>query len=130
MTTVIKENFRKCVVPGCTKLGQHMGTYRKDGSPGRRAKCEKHHKIDYGLGGWSYKIHRKKYCENIDGRIGFTCTSTIIDPEWQLDADHINGNPSDDRPENIQTLCKCCHVIKTKMEGDYLTSGRKAYGIK
>jgi 5-methylcytosine-specific restriction endonuclease McrA len=130
MTTVRLENYRQCSVEGCNKLGQHMGRYRKDGSPKRRATCAKHHSINYGLNGWEYKQHRKTYCENTDGRLGFTCTSTIVDAEWQLDADHINGNPSDNRPENIQTLCKCCHPIKTKLEGDYLTAGRKAYGVK
>ena len=130
MTTVRLENYRQCSVEGCNKLGQHMGRYRKDGSPKRRATCAKHHSINYGLNGWEYKQHRKTYCENIDSRLGFTCTSTIVDAEWQLDADHINGNPSDNRPENIQTLCKCCHPIKTKLEGDYLTAGRKAYGVK
>jgi hypothetical protein len=128
MSVVVVENFRKCSEPGCTRLGQHMGKYRKDGSPVRRAKCHKHHSINYGLNGWDYKQHRKDYCENRDGRLGFTCTSTIVDPEWQLDADHINGNPSDNRAENIQTLCKCCHPIKTKQEQDYLTAGRKALG--
>ena len=130
MTTVRLENYRQCSVEGCNKLGQHMGRYRKDGSPKRRATCAKHHSINYGLNGWEYKQHRKTYCENTDSRLGFTCTSTIVDAEWQLDADHINGNPSDNRPENIQTLCKCCHPIKTKLEGDYLTAGRKAYGVK
>ena len=130
MTTVRLENYRQCSVEGCNKLGQHMGRYRKDGSPKRRATCAKHHSINFGLNGWEYKQHRKTYCENTDGRLGFTCTSTIVDAEWQLDADHINGNPSDNRPENIQTLCKCCHPIKTKLEGDYLTAGRKAYGVK
>ena len=130
MTTVRLENYRQCSVEGCNKLGQHMGRYRKDGSPKRRATCAKHHSINYGLNGWEYKQHRKTYCENTDGRLGFTCTSTIVDAEWQLDADHVNGNPSDNRPENIQTLCKCCHPIKTKLEGDYLTAGRKAYGVK
>ena len=130
MTTVHLENYRQCSVEGCNKLGQHMGRYRKDGSPKRRATCAKHHSINYGLNGWEYKQHRKTYCENTDGRLGFTCTSTSVDAEWQLDADHINGNPSDNRPENIQTLCKCCHPIKTKLEGDYLTAGRKAYGVK
>jgi|TARA_R110000868_G_scaffold409664_1_gene695607 5-methylcytosine-specific restriction endonuclease McrA len=130
MTNLIAINDRKCEVEGCNKVGQHMGKYRTDGSPIRRAKCSKHHSIIYGLNGWDYKQHRKVYCENVDGRLGFTCTSTIIDAEWQLDADHINGNPSDNRPENIQTLCKCCHPIKTMQEQDYLTAGRKAYGVK
>ena len=130
MTTVIIENFRKCSVEGCNKLGQHMGKQRKDGSPVRRAKCAKHHSINYGLNGWDYKQHRKDYCENTDSRLGFACTSTIVDAEWQLDADHINGDPSNNTAENIQTLCKCCHAIKTRDEKDYLTAGRKTLGVK
>jgi hypothetical protein len=125
MTNLLAINDRRCSEPGCNKLGQHMGAYRKDGSPIRRAKCAKHHSIAYSLNGWDYKQHRKDYCENTDGRLGFTCTSTIVDAEWQLDADHINGVPTDNRPENIQTLCKCCHAIKTRDEKDYLTAGRK-----
>ena len=132
MATVIKENFRKCSVEGCDKLGQHMGKYRKDGSPVRRAKCAKHHSLDYGLSGWDYKRFRKDYCENRDGRLGFKCTSTIVDPEWQLDADHINGDPQSHKTlgaKAIQTLCKCCHAIKTRDEQDYLTPGRKTLGL-
>lgn len=121
---------QKCEVPGCNKLGQHMGKYRIDGSVIRRAKCAKHHCIDYNIGGWDYKQHRKDFCENKDGRLGFVCTSNIVDPEWQLDADHINGDPSNNSSENIQTLCKCCHVIKTRDEKDYLTPGRKSLGLK
>lgn len=126
----MSDNNRVCEVAGCIKLGQHMGSYRKDGSPVRRAKCQKHHSLQYGLNGWEYKQHRKSYCENIDGRLGYKCTVTIVDADWQLDADHINGNPSDNSPENIQTLCKCCHAIKTRDSKDYLSEGRKFYGLK
>jgi len=127
---IIKENFRKCTVSGCKNLGQHAGYYRKDGSPGRKALCTMHNGMKYGLGGWDYKIFRKDYCENIDGRLGFVCTTTIVDKEWQLDGDHINGDPSDNQEKNIQTLCKCCHAIKTRNSKDYLTFGRKLLGVK
>jgi hypothetical protein len=126
---VLNVGERVCCVPGCNKLGQHMGKKRKDGSIVRRAKCAKHHSLQYGLGGWEYKQFRKTYCENIDGRLGYKCTTTIIEPEWQLDADHIDGNPSNNTKENIQTLCKCCHVIKTKQEQDWLTPGRKTLKV-
>ena len=102
-----------------------MGKYRKDGTTVRRARCTQHHGIMYGINGWQYKKYRKDFCENIDSRLGYKCTTTIVDPEWQLDADHIDGDPSNNVPENIQTLCKCCHPIKTKISKDYLTDGRK-----
>jgi hypothetical protein len=71
---------------------------------------------------------RKKYCENIDKRLGFPCTTTIV---WDgmLDVDHIDGNPADpadpDDQSNLQTLCKCCHAYKTNISKDYASPGRK-----
>ena len=117
-----------CVVEGCDRLGQHLGRYHRNGEIKRRKKCDKHHGFDCGTNGWDYKKYRKPYCENIDGRLGFVCTSKIDDSdwEWQLDADHINGNPHDHREENIQTLCKCCHPMKSKQYKDYSTPGRNS----
>lgn len=119
---------RICEHPGCDKLGKNVGK-NKDGTVRRERLCFKHRNIVNGCDGWDYKIYRKEYCENIDGRLGFTCTTTIIDYELQLDADHINGNPTSHRTLGaaaIQTLCKCCHAIKTHANKDYLTKGRKA----
>jgi hypothetical protein len=128
-----------CDVPGCNKNAQNTRTtvdpyYRKASWVAEQFGegsyvCGKHHSQRYLIGDWAYKIHRKDYCENVDGRLGFKCTTTIVDPEWQLDGDHINGDPSDNRKENIQTLCKCCHAMKTKMEKDYLSPGRKTLGV-
>ena len=129
----------KCQVPGCGKNAQLITSlakwkFRKSSWVAEKYDCEghvcqKHHSIFYGIQGWDYKIHRKDYCENIDGRLGFKCTATIIDPEWQLDGDHIDGNPSNNSEKNIQTLCKCCHAIKTRNEKDYLTPGRKTLKV-
>ena len=126
----------QCQVPGCCKPAHNC---RRAANPYyRRSKevreqfgvvpgfiCVKHHGLRYGMLGWTYKQFRKEYCENKSGQLGFVCTTTIVDPEWQLDGDHINGDPSDDTKENIQTLCKCCHAIKTRDKKDYLTPGRK-----
>ena len=76
-----------------------------------------------------YRRYRKDYCENIDGRLTFVCTTTIV---WDgmLDVDHKNGDPSDNSESNLQTLCKCCHAYKTNKEQDYLTPGRMTLGLK
>jgi len=127
---VFNEEWKQqvCEVDGCGSLGQHLGKYHKNGEIKRRKKCPKHHRSEYGMLGWDYKKYRLNYCENIDGRIGFVCTSVIVESawEWQLDADHINENHNDNRKENIQTLCKCCHAIKTKQSREKLTSDRNS----
>ena len=111
-----------CEVDGCESLGQHLGRYHANGEIKRRKKCPKHHRSEYGMLNWDYKKYRKNYCENIDGRLGYICTSVILESmcESQLDADHINGDHNDNRKENIQTLCKCCHPIKTKQSKEEL----------
>jgi hypothetical protein len=72
-----------------------------------------------------YLKYRKTYCENIDGRLGFVCTTSIV---WNgmLDVDHIDGNPFHNSESNLQTLCKCCHSYKTNKSKDFLTPGRKS----
>lgn len=48
---------------------------------------------------------RKDYCEK--------CLK-----QWtggiRFDTDHIDGNPANNSPENVQTLCRPCHLIKSK----------------
>ena len=76
-----------------------------------------------------YRKFRKTYCENVDSRLGFRCTTTIL-LSAQLDVDHIDGNPSNNEIKNLQTLCSCCHKFKTITNQDYKTPGRKELGIK
>ena len=98
-----------CKVPGCTDRGQHTGNY-KNGMPVYRDKCAFHHNQDLG------KVSDKKsYCENVDGRLGFIC-STKIHNRTQLDIDHIDGVKSNNDRDNLQTLCACCHRMKTLLE--------------
>ena len=109
----------KCVIEGCNNPGHDVGYTRQDGSKTYRKTCAKHHFTKYGIGDWEYKRFRKNYCENIDGRLGFICTTAIV-PGFEshvLDADHINNNNEDNREANIQTLCACCHRIKTSIFG-------------
>lgn len=120
----------KCSVEGCNNVAENTGRKNPDGSIKYRWKT--------GLG-WMCSTchgriihravkHRKDYCENVDGRLKFSCTTTIV-WEGMLDVDHINGDPSDNRIENLQTLCKCCHVYKTHIYKDSQSPGRKSLGL-
>jgi hypothetical protein len=79
--------------------------------------------IDYLNSKHPYRKYRKDYCENRDGRLGYKCRYKIRHTA-QLQVDHINGNPSDNRLQNLQTLCSNCHIYKTHVNKDYLTPGR------
>lgn len=94
--------------------------------------------IEYKNSIHPYLRYRKDFCENVDGRLGFVCntvlpTQEIIDaaglvgwkPKQFLEVDHIDGNHTHNNPDNLQTLCKHCHVIKSFTNGDNLTPGRK-----
>jgi len=75
-----------------------------------------------------YRQYRRDYCENIDGRLGYMCTTNTSIWTGVLDVDHIDGNPSNNTEKNLQTLCKCCHAYKTNIYKDYATDGRKTLG--
>lgn len=139
----------RCQHRGCNDSAQHTGNYRKDGSPCFRKLCSTHHNkktakkhgldtilevmaakaglsiVDYLNQKHPYRKHRKEYCENKDGRLGYKCRYKIRHSA-QLQVDHINGKPDDNRPKNLQTLCSNCHIYKTHENKDYATPGRKA----
>jgi protein-arginine kinase activator protein McsA len=54
--------------------------------------------------------HKKDYCE----QCGFK-----TDNMRELDLDHINAKGWDNRPENLQTLCKECHKAKTVLNEEW-----------
>ena len=126
-------NRPKCQVPNCGKNAHNKSTtanprwrkaswVREEFGVEEGYVCNKHHFKNYAIGGWVYKQHRKTYCENIDNRLGHgKCTTTIIDPEWQLEVDHIDGNHDNNEESNLQTLCACCHRLKTRDNRDYLS---------
>ena len=127
----------RCQHPGCTRPGQHMGIYKKDGTPNFRKNCNSHHSqelaanngfastTDYLNSKHPYRKHRKTSCENKSGFLGFRCNYKIIHSS-QLEVDHINGNPHDNSPNNLQTLCSNCHKYKTWLNKDTRTPGRKS----
>lgn len=129
-----------CEKDNCSNLSQDTGHKRKDGSISYRRQrqkngnmifvCAGHHKKHYFGAPWTfgsrdgesrgeYMQHRKTYCENIDGRLGVVCTSTIVNMK-QLCVDHVLENFSTNdknknEPENLQTLCHNCHNLKNDL---------------
>ncbi len=69
-------------------------------------------------------LHKKDYCENRNGELGFICTSTIHSSA-NLELDHIDGNHFNNIPSNVQTLCQICHTEKSKRRGDFKQSPRE-----
>lgn len=123
MPTHRYEDRPTCTRPGCSNPAAIRLDYY-DGTANYRSICSTHHTHT-----WHPSLqYRKTYCENQDGRLGFVCTSNI---QWQgmLDVDHINGDPSDNRRQNFQTLCACCHRFKTHKNGDVHTPGRLSLGV-
>ena len=109
---------KKCEAPGCQRQAVPTGNIRKkDGLKTRQRYCYHHKKVFYNIVGFEYVKYKKDYCENVDGRLGFKCTATIIDG-CQLQVDPGNGNHYDNSKDNCQTLCSNCHSYKTMMSGD------------
>ena len=119
----------KCAVDGCTANADNTGHRTKDGHPKYRQRfgvgpiCTTHHR-KFTKEAQALEYKKESYCENIDNRLGYVCTATIVKSS-QLTVDHINGDPLDERPENKQTLCRNCHDYKTHLFKDYKTPGRK-----
>jgi 5-methylcytosine-specific restriction endonuclease McrA len=126
-----------CKHPGCTKL-QCVSNKNVNGTGKSmyRLYCNEHYAnnkaknagfnsiLEYVHNRHPYLKHRKSFCENVDGRLGFVCNCEIH-INAQLQVDHIDGNSENNEPENLQTLCANCHIFKTHLYKDYATPGRK-----
>jgi|TARA_R110000822_G_C15071593_1_gene468668 hypothetical protein len=79
-------------------------------------------------------IHKKKFCENIDGHLGWACPVASSD-SWEeldmlsaLDLEHVDGNHNNNDPNNVETICKLCHTKKSAIHND--CSNQKASARK
>lgn len=71
--------------------------------------------------------HKKDYCENCNGILGYDCTYIIPDNENSkgiLTVEHWDGNPHNNLSDNLLTLCGNCARYKTNLFEDWATPGR------
>lgn len=71
--------------------------------------------------------HKKDYCENCNSILGFECTYVIpkdAHSKGILTTEHWDGNPHNDLPDNLITLCGNCARYKTNLYQDWTTPGR------
>lgn len=94
-------NRPMCVVCkiNLAKKGSKEGTYRSKCSTCSRGYSRKRVNSQY----------KKDHCE--------WCGFKAVHP-CQLDVDHKNGDSTDFREENLQTLCANCHRLKTQNSQD------------
>lgn len=68
-------------------------------------------------------FHKKNYCENRDGILGFVCPMDKLRysefPSDIYDMDHFDGDHHNNIPSNLITICKICHARKGKEKGDF-----------
>jgi len=94
----------------CGERGQRNKGKDKNGSAIYDNLCYNCHTIKYNQKGLGYKKHKKEICE--------LCGFKAIN-KCQLDVDHIDGNKSNNNPDNLQTLCSNCHRLKTWLNKDW-----------
>jgi hypothetical protein len=110
----------KCVNPGC----ENYVAVRNWGNWSFKSECSRcQSDRKKGLIREGITIHKKEYCENIDGHLGFKCPVPTKE-SWKgfeigcLDLDHIDGDHNNNSIENVKTYCKLCHNKKSVESGD------------
>ena len=73
----------------------------------------------------SYKLKKRLFAEALKEP---TCEG-CLNVEWQgqpipLELDHINGDPTDNRIENLRILCPNCHALTATYRGKKLAKCR------
>lgn len=112
-----------CINAGCSKpvAIRHWTT---QGDPSCKTECSrccdarKRNKTIDGV-----TIHKKKFCENITGVLGFVCpidASRYAEfPSDIYHMDHLDGNHHNNDTHNLMTFCAICHTRKGKENGDF-----------
>ena len=121
MTSLFSPKCAMEAYTNCTnRVAYHTKKKKQDGTYSFNWKscCEEHRTTKKSA---VDQMKMSRGCENIDGRLGVICTTTISSPT-QLQIDHIDGNKHNNDPANQQILCGCCHALKTAINKDHLNS--------
>lgn len=130
----VEQSFRpQCINSNCyNPVATFRGTVGVLKGREIRTVCSQCHLASYGKKELPTGVisHKKSYCENTNGHLGFPCTSTIH-YSGNLELDHIDGNHFNNIPTNVKTLCKICHSYKSHLNGDHKKSPKvlREYGI-
>ena len=120
-----ERSFRpQCINSGCVNpVANFRGTVGVLKGREIRTVCGPCHLSSYGDKPLADGVvpHKKTYCENNDGHLGFLCTSTIHF-SGNLELDHKDGNHFNNIQSNVMTLCKICHSYKSHLNGDHKKS--------
>lgn len=73
----------------------------------------------------SYKLKQKLFAEQLKERKCESClTERWLDHPVPLELDHINGDTTDNRLENLRILCPNCHALTKTYRGKKLAKCR------
>ena len=81
------------------------------------SRCKRQHEHGEPLDDGIENIRKS---ENSDGHLGWDCPIALEEHEsYQFILDHIDGDHTNNDPDNLQTLCRFCDAEKSKRAGDW-----------
>jgi len=94
------------------------------------SRCKRQHEAALPLDDGIENI-RQTICDNSNGNVRAGPNREVIQPGWncpvayeehesyQFILDHIDGDHTNNNPDNLQTLCRFCDAEKGKRAGDW-----------
>lgn len=112
-----------CINNGCTNPVA-IRHWSAQGDPSLKTECNRcSNSRKKGKPITGIVFHKKNYCENRDGILGFNCPMDSNRyhefPSDIYDMDHMDGDHHNNNPENVITICKVCHARKGNESGDF-----------
>jgi 5-methylcytosine-specific restriction endonuclease McrA len=112
-----------CINEGCEN-NVAIRHWSAQGDPSLKTECTRcanARKKNKNLDGIIF--HKKDYCENRDGILGFICPMDKDRysefPSDIYHMDHLDGNHNNNSLDNLKTFCAICHTRKGKERGDF-----------